>query len=277
MANDAAIPAERIALYDRLIAGQPGLERKGATLPYTSLNGHMTSFLTPSGSLALRLPKGDRDGFLEQFATQLHEAHGTVMKEYVSIPDDLFADTDRLRPFFAATARTSRPSSPSPRPAARGRHSAAADPSGVPARWPPHERSPGHGPRRTPHSPGNSRDARRHAAEGVHSQRVITDAPPTRLAPGECSPDGHVAGNAPTLGTERRPTRRGRIGHRCGERIQTSPSTTLTTRSSAGIETWNSSSRTRSMTLPSVGSCGNVRNSVTRYLPSSSRRMPIRA
>jgi hypothetical protein len=97
------IPPERLAQYERLVATLPGLERRGVTVPYTSVNGHMFSFLTPSGSLALRLPTGDREAFLQQHATTLHEAHGTVMKEYVSVPDALLADTDRLRASFAAS------------------------------------------------------------------------------------------------------------------------------------------------------------------------------
>ena len=35
------IPADKLALYDKLIARHPGIERKGAANPYTSLNGHM--------------------------------------------------------------------------------------------------------------------------------------------------------------------------------------------------------------------------------------------
>ena len=96
------IPPDRLAWYDRLIATQPGVDRKGVRVPYTSVNGHMTSFLTPAGSLALRLAKEDRVAFMERIGTRLHEAHGTVMQEYVSVPDDLFADTQRLAPYFAA-------------------------------------------------------------------------------------------------------------------------------------------------------------------------------
>ena len=70
------IPAERLALYERLVDTLPGVERKGATVPYTSVNGHMFSFLTPTGGLALRLPAADREAFLERYATTLHEAHG---------------------------------------------------------------------------------------------------------------------------------------------------------------------------------------------------------
>ena len=79
--ESSRIPSERLEHYDRLIATQPGVERKGATLPYTSVNGHMFSFLSDAGTLALRLPREDREAFLEQYGTTLHEAHGTVMKE----------------------------------------------------------------------------------------------------------------------------------------------------------------------------------------------------
>lgn len=101
MPSPALIPAERLAWYDRVIATIPGLERNGKTVPYTSVNGHMTSFLTPEGSLALRLPREARDAFLQRYDARLHEAHGTVMREYVSVPDDLFADTERLAPHVA--------------------------------------------------------------------------------------------------------------------------------------------------------------------------------
>jgi hypothetical protein len=102
-AGGARVPAIRLEQYDRLIATQSGAERKGATLPYTSLNGHMFSFLTESGTLALRLPRGDREAFLERYGTTLHEAHGRVMTEYVTVPDSLLADTDQLVPYFGAS------------------------------------------------------------------------------------------------------------------------------------------------------------------------------
>ena len=97
------IPAERLEHYDRLIATQPGVERKGATVPYTSVNGHMFSFLSATGTLALRLPQGEHDAFIERFSTTLHEAYGTVMKDWVAVPDALLADTDELSPHFRAS------------------------------------------------------------------------------------------------------------------------------------------------------------------------------
>ena len=63
----------------------------------------MFSFLTPTGGLALRLGPADRTAFLERHATTLHEAHGIVMKEYVTVPDDLFEDTLAMAPYLAAS------------------------------------------------------------------------------------------------------------------------------------------------------------------------------
>jgi hypothetical protein len=97
------IPPRRLADYERLIATQPGLKRKGATMPYTSVNGHMFSFISPSGQLALRLPAAEREAFIERYATKLHEAHGTVMKEYVTVPEPIFANAVALEPWFAAS------------------------------------------------------------------------------------------------------------------------------------------------------------------------------
>jgi TfoX/Sxy family transcriptional regulator of competence genes len=86
--------------YDAIVATHPELERKGATMPYTSINGHMFSFLTPDGVLALRLPGVDREAFVETYDTKLVEQHGAVMKEYVAVPADLFDRLDELKPWF---------------------------------------------------------------------------------------------------------------------------------------------------------------------------------
>ena len=59
-----SFPPEKLKLYDKLAATNPEVERKGATVPYTSVNGHMFSYLNSSGALALRLPKGEREKFL---------------------------------------------------------------------------------------------------------------------------------------------------------------------------------------------------------------------
>jgi len=86
--------------YERLVATIPGVERKGKTLPYTSLNGHMFSFLGEGGAIALRLAPDDRQAFIDQYGASLHEAHGAVMREYVRVPDSLADDTAELAPWF---------------------------------------------------------------------------------------------------------------------------------------------------------------------------------
>lgn len=53
---DAAAPSEKLQLYEKLVANNPLAERKGATVPCTSLNGHMFSYLSKEGKVALRLP-----------------------------------------------------------------------------------------------------------------------------------------------------------------------------------------------------------------------------
>jgi hypothetical protein len=83
----AVVPSDKLELYEKLVATNPNIERKGATVPYTSLNGHMFSYLSKEGKLALRLPAGEREAFLKKYKTKLCEAYGIVQKEYVVVPD----------------------------------------------------------------------------------------------------------------------------------------------------------------------------------------------
>jgi hypothetical protein len=101
----SAIPADKLALYDALIAAVPGLERKGAAMAYTSLNGHMVSYMNADGVLALRLSKPDQEAFIHRHGAKLHEAYGVVQKDYVTVPDHLLADTATLSPAFVAGHR----------------------------------------------------------------------------------------------------------------------------------------------------------------------------
>jgi len=41
-----ATKQDPLSLYEKLVATLPGVERKGDTVPYTSVNGHMFSNLT---------------------------------------------------------------------------------------------------------------------------------------------------------------------------------------------------------------------------------------
>jgi hypothetical protein len=104
MTNSEPYPfPERLSTYDRLIATVPGLERRGAKMPYTSVNGNMSSFLADDGTLALRLSAADRERFMERYGASLHEAPGTVLKEYITVPAALADDVAALTPWFEAS------------------------------------------------------------------------------------------------------------------------------------------------------------------------------
>jgi hypothetical protein len=96
----AVAPPEKLALYEKLVATNPKVERKGDTVPYTSLNGHMFSYLSKEGKLALRLPADVREAFLKKYKAKLCEAYGRVQPEYVEVPDALLAKTADLKKFF---------------------------------------------------------------------------------------------------------------------------------------------------------------------------------
>lgn len=96
----SAAPSDKLALYEKLVATNPSVERKGATVPYTSLNGHMFSYLSKEGKLALRLPAGEREAFLKKYKARLCQAYGVVQPEYVEVPDSLLGSTQELKKFF---------------------------------------------------------------------------------------------------------------------------------------------------------------------------------
>jgi len=96
-------PPDRVLLYDKLVATNPRVERQGATVPYTALNGHMFSYLSKAGKLALRLPEGVREAFLKKYKANLCSAYGVVQPEYVEVPDALLAKTTELKKYFDAS------------------------------------------------------------------------------------------------------------------------------------------------------------------------------
>src|SRR6266487_4621840 len=88
---------DKLEFYEKLVATNPKVKRKGATVPYTSLNGHMFSYLSKEGKLALRLPPAEREAFLKTYKTGLCQAYGVVQPEYVDVPDSLLSKTSELR------------------------------------------------------------------------------------------------------------------------------------------------------------------------------------
>ena len=61
--------------------------------------------LLHSGVLALRLPQREREEFLnlKNYNPTLYEACGTVMKEYVTVPEALLKDTKAVQKHLAVS------------------------------------------------------------------------------------------------------------------------------------------------------------------------------
>jgi hypothetical protein len=97
----SAIPAAKLALYEKLIATDPSIERKGATIPYTSSNGKMFTYLSPSGELRLRLPDAERAAFMKKYRAKLAVAYGVVQKDFVAVSPSVLRRTAELKPYLA--------------------------------------------------------------------------------------------------------------------------------------------------------------------------------
>ena len=93
----SAIPADKLALYEALIKSVPQIERKGAVHPYTSLNGHMFTYLDQTGTLGLRLPADALAAFLKKYKTTLFRSYGVVKKDWATVPASLLKNTKELK------------------------------------------------------------------------------------------------------------------------------------------------------------------------------------
>jgi hypothetical protein len=99
-AKESKIPPDKLALYEKLLATRPEIERKGAVHPYTSFNGNMFTYLDQTGTLGMRLPKEDAEAFLMKYKTTLFESYGAVKKDYVTVPDSLLQNTRELKKYL---------------------------------------------------------------------------------------------------------------------------------------------------------------------------------
>src|SRR5271167_3320773 len=99
-AKKSQIPPAKLDLYEKLIASVPNIERKGAVHPYTSLNGHMLTYLDQTGTLGIRLPDDEVEAFLKKYKTTLFESYGVIKKGWVTVPDALLINTKELKKYL---------------------------------------------------------------------------------------------------------------------------------------------------------------------------------
>ena len=92
---------EKVDLYKKMVDSCPDAVLKGDTIPYTSLNGHMYSYLSKDDTVGLRLPDEERAKFIDKYKTKLMEQYGIIQKEYVAVPDGLLRKTAELKKYFA--------------------------------------------------------------------------------------------------------------------------------------------------------------------------------
>ncbi len=95
------IPAENLAFYEKLLATEPAIERKGDVHPYTSVNGHMFTYLDQTGTLGIRLPQDELDAFLKKYKTTLFVSYGVVKKDWATVPAALLKKTAELKKYLA--------------------------------------------------------------------------------------------------------------------------------------------------------------------------------
>lgn len=94
-------PKGALELYAAVVAAsKTDAVVKGAKNPYTSMNGHMFSFLDGDGTMALRLSDELGGEFLEHYDSGPVIQHGSTMKGYVSVPADLLANVPELSGWF---------------------------------------------------------------------------------------------------------------------------------------------------------------------------------
>ncbi|XOV91957.1 MAG: hypothetical protein ACFHWX_17330 [Bacteroidota bacterium] len=80
-----------LEIYKEVVDSIGDIKLKGKTLPYTSANGYMYSQLNKEGQLGIRLPKSEAESFIEKYGAEEFKSYGSVMDEYVKVPDKLLS------------------------------------------------------------------------------------------------------------------------------------------------------------------------------------------
>jgi hypothetical protein len=100
MKSQTLSATERKNLYELLVVSILKATLKGATVPYTSVNGNMYSYLSKDGFVALRLDEVTRNELMKKYKAALALSYGIIQKEYVHVPDSLLVKTNELKYYF---------------------------------------------------------------------------------------------------------------------------------------------------------------------------------
>ncbi len=103
-----SVPADKLELYERLVAAVEGVESKSNFgSAYTAVNGNMYSMISKHGLVGIRLPEDEREAFLDEHDTEIFRADPSwpPSREYVAVPDALLEDTEALAPYLELSHR----------------------------------------------------------------------------------------------------------------------------------------------------------------------------
>jgi hypothetical protein len=91
---------EVLGFYDALVEQCDGFDRKGKSVPYTSANGHMFSFINKSGGLGFRFSERRKKELIEKWNASEFISHNSVMKGYVLIPTGMYEKPEELKQYL---------------------------------------------------------------------------------------------------------------------------------------------------------------------------------
>jgi hypothetical protein len=106
-----SVPADKLKLYERLIAVTHGVEGKSNFgSAYLAVNGNMYSMISKYGVVGIRLPELDIPGFLDKYKTTMFRGDPAwpPSKSMVAVPDDLLANTEELTLYLELSLRHTR-------------------------------------------------------------------------------------------------------------------------------------------------------------------------
>jgi len=97
--KEKSFSVETLELYRKLVSASGETELKGDSVPYTSLNGHMFSYIN-DGVVVLRLSAEDKAAYEQKYKTGPVISYGVIKKDFVPVPEPLLKKTKELKPYF---------------------------------------------------------------------------------------------------------------------------------------------------------------------------------
>jgi hypothetical protein len=92
-----------LAAFDAMIAAVPGVERKGAAMPYASIEGNMYAMISKANVIGIRLGKDELAAFMAAGGQPFEGTPGFINTEYGGVPAAMLGDTKTLRKWFKAS------------------------------------------------------------------------------------------------------------------------------------------------------------------------------